>query len=100
MVNKNILKLRNKLDKLDNQFLKLLKKRTQIIDKVILNKRYKKDIVDKKRIKIILKNIKIKSNKMKIDPRITVNIWKSMINSYISYEYRNFKKKQLFAMWW
>ncbi len=93
MVNKNILKLRNKLDKLDNQFLKLLKKRTQIIDKVILNKRYKKDIVDKKRIKIILKNIKIKSNKMKIDPRITVNIWKSMINSYISYEYRNFKKK-------
>ena len=93
MVNKNILKLRIKLDKLDNQFLRLLKKRTHIIDKVILNKRYKKEIVDKKRIKIILKNIKIKSNKMKIDPRITVKIWKSMINSYISYEYRNFKKK-------
>ena len=61
MVNKNILKIRKKLDQLDNYFLNLIKKRTLLVDKVLKNKKYKKDIVDKKRIKIILKNINKKS---------------------------------------
>ena len=93
MVNKNILKIRKKLDKLDNYFLNLIKKRTLLVDKVLKNKKYKKDIVDKKRIKIILKNINKKSKYKKIDPKITKSIWKSMIKAYIDYEFRNFKKK-------
>ena len=93
MVNKNILKIRKKLDQLDNYFLNLVKKRTLLVDKVLKNKKYKKDIVDKKRIKIILKNINKKSRHKNIDPKITQSIWKSMIKAYIDYEYRNFKKK-------
>ena len=65
MVNKNIIKIRKKLDKLDNSFLELIKKRTHLVDKVILNKKYKKDIIDKKRISVILRNIKTKSKKKK-----------------------------------
>ena len=61
MNKKNILKIRNKLDKLDNSLLKIIKKRTLLVDKVIKNKKFKKDIVEKKRIKIILKNIRKKS---------------------------------------
>ena len=93
MVNKNILKIRKKLDKLDNYFLNLIKKRTLLVDKVLKNKKYKKDIVDKKRIKIILKNINKKSRRKNIEPKITESIWKSMIKAYIDYEFRNFKKK-------
>jgi len=93
MVNKNILKIRKKLDQLDNYFLNLIKKRTSLVDKVLKNKKYKKDIVDKKRIKIILRNINIKSRHKNIDPKITESIWKSMIKAYIDYEFRNFKKK-------
>ena len=93
MVNKNILKIRKKLDQLDNYFLNLIKKRTLLVDKVLKNKKYKKDIVDKKRIKIILKNINKKSRYKNIDPKITESIWKSMIKAYIDYEFRNFKKK-------
>ena len=93
MVNKNILKIRKKLDQLDNDFLNLIKKRTLLVDKVLKNKKYKKDIVDKKRIKIILRNINIKSRHKNIDPKITESIWKSMIKAYIDYEFRNFKKK-------
>tara|TARA_B100000579_G_C22164834_1_gene546972 strand:+ start:225 stop:503 length:279 start_codon:yes stop_codon:yes gene_type:complete len=92
MVNKNILKIRKKLDKLDNAFLKIIKTRTKLVDQVLANKKYKKDIIDKKRIKIILKNIKKKSQKNNIDPQITNRIWKSMIKSFIDYEFRNFKK--------
>ena len=93
MANKNIINIRKKLDKLDNQFLDIIKKRTLLVDQVLKNKKFKKDIIDKKRIKIIIKNIAKKSKNKKIDPRITIKIWKTMIRSYIEYEFRNFKKK-------
>ena len=93
MVNKKILKIRKKLDELDIALLNIIKKRSKLIDIVIKNKKYKKEIVDKKRITIILKNIKKKSIQRKIDPRISEKIWKSMIKAFIDYEYRNFNKK-------
>ena len=93
MENKNIFLIRKKLDKLDNNLLNIIKKRTNLVNRIIKNKKFKKDIVDRKRINIILKNIKIKSKKKKLDTKITQKIWKSMINAFIDYEYRNFKKK-------
>tara|TARA_B100001093_G_C26689027_1_gene953982 strand:+ start:779 stop:1060 length:282 start_codon:yes stop_codon:yes gene_type:complete len=93
MVNKNILKIRKKLDNLDNSLLNIIKKRTKLVDLVIKNKKFKKDIVDKKRIAIIIKNISRKSKRKKIDQIITKRIWVSMIKAFIDYEYRNFKKK-------
>ena len=93
MVNKNILKIRKKLDKLDNHFLDLIKKREILVNQVLKNKKFKKDIVDKKRISIIIKNIRKKSILKKIDPKITKVIWTSMIRAFIDYEFRNFKKK-------
>ena len=93
MKNKEILKIRKKLDRLDNILLTIIKKRTNLVDKVIQNKKFKKDIIDKKRIKIILKNVNKKSKNKKIDPIITNRIWKSMIKAFIDYEFRNFGKK-------
>tara|TARA_Y200000002_G_C22629537_1_gene641859 strand:- start:133 stop:414 length:282 start_codon:yes stop_codon:yes gene_type:complete len=93
MKNKNILLIRKKLDKLDNILLDIIKRRTKLVDQVIKNKKFKKDIVDRKRIKTILKNIEAKSKKRNIDPKITQKIWISMINAFIDYEFRNFKKK-------
>ena len=93
MVNKNIIKVRKRLDILDNKLLEIIKKRKNLVDIVIQNKKFKKDIVDKNRISIILRNIKKKSKKKKIDPLITERIWKSMIKAFIDYEFRNFKKK-------
>tara|TARA_Y100000591_G_scaffold330666_1_gene362319 strand:- start:472 stop:753 length:282 start_codon:yes stop_codon:yes gene_type:complete len=93
MPNKNIIKIRKKLDKLDNLFLKLIKQRIKLVNEVLKNKKYKKEIIDKKRIKIILKNISKKSKQSSIDPKITNRIWKSMIKAFIDFEYRNFKKK-------
>jgi chorismate mutase len=93
MVNKNILRIRKNLDKLDDALLDIIKKRTKLVDIVIKNKKYKKDIIDKKRIAIILSNISKKSEQKKIDKMITKRIWKSMIKAFIDYEYRNFKKK-------
>ena len=90
---KKLDKLRKELDNIDNSLIKIIKKRTDLVKKVLKLKEFKNQIVDKKRIKIILKNIKIKSIKNNIDPKITKTIWKSMIRSFINYEFRNFKKK-------
>jgi chorismate mutase len=93
MISKKIFKIRKKLDKIDNKLLTLIKLRSKLVDLVIKEKKIKKDIVDRKRIKIILSNIKKKSKKMGLDPLITNKIWKSMISAFIDYEYRNFKRK-------
>ena len=85
--------LRIKLDKLDNDLLKLIKKRSNLVNKVLEIKTHKKEIIDQKRISYILKKIKKKSIQSEIDPKITNRIWKNMIWSFIDYEKRNFKKK-------
>ena len=85
--------IRKKLDKIDNSLIKIIKKRTFIVKQVLKLKETKSQIVDKKRIKFILNQIRKKSLKNKIDPKITNRIWKNMILSYIDYERRNFKKK-------
>ena len=85
--------LRRKLDSVDNNLLKILKKRSILVNEVLKLKKYKNEIIDKKRIDYILKKIKKKSIQKKIDPKITNRIWKNMIWSYIDFEKRNFKKK-------
>ena len=84
--------LRIKLDKLDNKLIDIIKIRTNLVNEVVKLKEYKNEIVDKKRISLILKKIKKKSISKKIDPKITNRIWKNMIWSYIDYERRVFKK--------
>ena len=86
-------KIRYELDNLDNSLIKIIKKRTNLVKKVLALKERKNQIVDQKRIKEILKNIRKKSLKNNIDPKITNRIWKNMIWSYIEFERRNFKKK-------
>ena len=83
-------KIRIQLDKLDNSLINIIKKRTNLVKKVLKLKDKKNQIIDQKRINIILKNIKKKSVKNKIDPKITNRIWKNMIWAYIEYEKKKF----------
>ena len=90
---KKLEKIRKKLDRLDNEFLRLIKIRTDLVNKVIKLKEFKGEIVDTKRIKKILFNIRRKSLKKKIDSTVTKKVWKNMILTYINHERKNFKKK-------
>ena len=87
-------KIRKDLDELDNILIKIIKKRTNLVKRVLALKERKNQIVDQKRINLILKNIKKKSIKNNIDPKITYKIWKNMIYAYIDFERRNFIKKK------
>tara|TARA_Y100001958_G_C20964082_1_gene361702 strand:+ start:52 stop:342 length:291 start_codon:yes stop_codon:yes gene_type:complete len=90
---KKLNKIRKDLDKLDNSLIKIIKRRTNLVKKVLALKEKKNQIVDQKRIKLILRNIKKKSIRNNIDPKITNKIWKNMIFAYIDFEKRNFKKQ-------
>ena len=85
-------KERKKIDKIDQQLFNLIKKRTIVVKKMLTLKKYKREIVDHKRINEILLKLKKKSTQNKVDPRITNRIWKSMIWSYVDFQKRNFKK--------
>ena len=48
MVNKNILKIRKDLDRLDDDLLRIIKKRSTLVDLVIKNKKFKKILLTKR----------------------------------------------------
>ena len=93
MNKKKLILARKKIERLDNKIFNLIKKRTKIVQHMMNIKNLKKQIVDRKRINEIFKKIKKKSIKNNIDPRITSQIWKSMIWAYVKYQRRNFKRK-------
>ena len=90
---KKLLILRKKLDLIDDRLLNLLKIRADHVKKVLSLKESKNEIIDKKRINLILKNIKSKSIKKGVDPKISIRVWKNMIYAFIEYEFRNFNKR-------
>ena len=98
MNNKRLKIARKKIDKIDNRIFFLIKKRTQIVRHMLSLKKFKKQIIDHRRINEIIRNIRKKSIKNKIDPKITTKIWKSMIWSYVAYQRRNFKNRKLFTV--
>jgi len=91
---KKLIILRKKLDTVDDKLLNLLKIRLNYVKNVLSLKEYKKEIIDRDRINIILKKIKLKSIKKKIDPNVSYRIWKNMIYAFIQYEYKNFKERK------
>tara|TARA_Y100000590_G_scaffold377357_1_gene443544 strand:- start:2815 stop:3096 length:282 start_codon:yes stop_codon:yes gene_type:complete len=93
-MNKKKLKIaRNQIDLLDRRIFDLIKKRSNVVQYMLSLKKFKNQIIDHKRINIILKNIKKRSIRHNVDPKITNRIWKSMIWSYVDFQKRNFKKK-------
>ena len=84
---------RKRVDQLDKQIFILLKKRTQIVKYMLSLKKYKNQIVDHKRINTILKNVRNKSIKDGIDPKITRRIWTSIIWGFVDFQRKNFRKK-------
>ena len=93
MNKKKLIKARQKIDQIDRTLFKAIKSRTAIVKYMLSLKEKRNQIIDQKRINQILKNIRKKSIKNKIDPKITTKICKTMIWSYVDYQKRNFKKK-------
>ena len=89
---KNLNDVRKSIDKVDNQLVKLIGEREIFVKEALKFKKNKKQIIDKKRIKIVLKRIKNLSKKYKVNSLIIERIWKLMIKNFIILENKLFKQ--------
>ena len=86
-------KVRSEIDKLDDKILPLMVKRSQLVENALELKKLKSQIRDPKRIKIILDKIEKNSEKYDVNKKLLRSIWNSIIECYIDYENKKFKKK-------
>ena len=75
---KKLTKLRKSLDKLDNSFIKLIKKRTALVKQDIKLKESKKEINDKKH----------KPKRLTTDMRLTSPVINNELNMIVQLEYQ------------
>ena len=93
MNNKKLSKIRKKIDLIDCRLLNLIAKRTKLVDDLMKIKKNKNQIVDKKRVKEVLKKIRKQSIKKSIDLKVTKKIWENFFSTYTDYQKRKFNKK-------
>ena len=86
-------KVRSEIDKLDDKILPLMVKRSQLVENALELKKLKSQIRDPKRIKVILDKIEKNSERYDVNKKLLRSIWKSMIECYIDYENKIFKRR-------
>ena len=85
--------LRKKIDQVDDKLLPLMVRRSKLVEKALLLKKRQTEIVDKKRIDEISKKIVKKSKELGGNSKLLKSIWLSIIQNFIDYENKEFKKK-------
>ena len=88
---KNLHEVRKSIDNVDTCLVKLIAEREFYVKEALKFKISKKQIIDKKRINIVLKRIKNLSKKYKVSSLIVERIWKLMIKNFIILENKLFK---------
>ena len=67
-------------------------KRSRLVSKALDLKTRESEIIDRKRINLIKKKIANQSKKLGADPKLISDIWMSIIQNFINFEKKNFKK--------
>ena len=89
---KNLDEVRKSIDNVDARLVKLIGGREFYVKEALKFKINKKQIIDKKRINIVLKRIKKLSKKNNVNSLIVERLWKLMIKNFIILENKLFKK--------
>ena len=89
---KNLKEVRKSIDNIDTRLVKLIAEREFYARQAVKFKTNKKQIIDRKRINIVLKRINSLSKKYKVNSLTVERIWKLMIKNFIILENRLFRK--------
>jgi chorismate mutase len=84
--------IRKQIDKVDSKILPLMIKRSRLVSKALDLKTRKSEIIDRKRINQIKKKVASHSKKLGANPKLISDIWMSIIQNFINFEKKNFKK--------
>ena len=89
---KNLKDVRKSIDNVDARLVKLIGEREFYVREALKFKTNKKQIIDRKRISMVLKKTKNLSKKYKANNLIVERIWKLMIKNFIILENKLLKK--------
>jgi isochorismate pyruvate lyase len=81
--------IRKQIDKIDLRILDLISERKDLVTEVVKLKR-RDQIVDKKRIELILKKLNNEAKKRSLSSEFIEEIWNLMIKNFINYEEKIF----------
>lgn len=86
---KNILEVRNSIDKIDAEILDLILKRKELVVEAVKQKN-RDQIVDQVRIDKIIERLKEEGNKRGLPGSLVEKLWLTMIQEFILYEEKIF----------
>ena len=88
-------KVRKEIDAIDKELVVLLTKRQKCIEKAALVKNDEALVFDQNRIDQVLKNVEQLSNEYGLSLKISLPLWKKLIELSIDYEFFELKKIQV-----
>ena len=91
--NSPIENIRKEIDEIDLEILDLLGKRKTLVSEIVKYKT-RDQIIDNKRINIMMDRLEEESKKKKIPFEIVKKVWDSMIKGFIDFEHEIFNKKK------
>ena len=86
---KNILEVRNSIDKIDEEILDLILKRKELVVEAVKQKN-RDQIVDQVRINKIIERLKEEGNNRGLPGSLVEKLWLTMIQEFIRYEEKIF----------
>tara|TARA_B100002003_G_scaffold224033_1_gene229028 strand:- start:358 stop:651 length:294 start_codon:yes stop_codon:yes gene_type:complete len=89
---KNLKDVRKSIDSVDARLVKLIGERELYAREAVKFKTDRSQIIDRKRINIVISRVKKLSKKYKVSSSTVEKIWKLMIKNFIILENKLFKK--------
>jgi isochorismate pyruvate lyase len=83
---KNIEEIRENIDKLDNQIVKLISERSRFVEQAAKFKKDTEDVKAPKRVDAVIEKVRNVANENNVNPDIIEEVYRTMISCFINHE--------------
>ena len=83
---KNIQEVRESIDNLDNQIVKLISERSRYVEQAAKFKKDRDDVKAPKRVEAVIQKVRSIADENKVNPDIIEQVYRTMISFFIDHE--------------
>jgi len=83
---KSIEEVRENIDSLDNQIVRLISERSRFVEQAARFKKDAEDVKAPKRVEAVIKKVRKLANENDVNPDIIEEIYRTMVSYFIKYE--------------
>lgn len=83
---KSIEEVRENIDKLDNQIVKLISERSRFVEQAAKFKKDTEDVKAPKRVDAVIEKVRNVANENNVNPNIIEEVYRTMISCFINHE--------------